>query len=381
MFANILKSHVKIVTCIFLVFCLSLFTLSGCDHKGEAVAQYENYKMEASEYNYILVQQIYNAPAQLTTSLDSQAQSSNLSQMISEGQIDNKPAAEYLKEQATKISKVILATRIECDKLGINLSDDDKNKIKENVEKSYDQLDKAYNVSKLGITKESTIQFYEDYQRVNLLSNEHFGDGKSQSIPDEQVDEYTKNHGLKYKIVPIFKPATANDESVAKVLKNEDVKDVKALVDKYMSQIAANKSIDDINAAYNKASEEKESALDYTFQYDDQDFEEKEFVLSIKPNSPATLKEDELAYYIIQRLEVDQETIEKERNTSRSVLLGQSAEKFFIELSEKYDIKVNQAAIDSHDPVDLAVVLQSEPASDQSSSSNSNNNSDNSSNQ
>ncbi len=376
MFASILKSHIKIATCIFLVFCLSLFTLSGCDHKGEAVAQYENYKMEAGEYNYILVQQIYNAQSQLATSSDSQ--STDLAQTISEGKIDNKPAAEYVKEQATKISKVILATRVECDKLGISLSDDDKNKIKENVEKSYDQLDKVYNVSKLGITKEATIQFFEDYQRVNLLSNEHFGDGKSQSIPDEQVDEYTKNHGLKYKIVPIFKPVTANDESVAKVLKNEGVKDIKALVDKYMSQIAANKSIDDINAAYNKASEKKESALDYTFQYDDQDFEEKEFVLSIKPNSPATLKEDEFAYYIIQRLDVDQESIEKERNTSRSILLGQAAEKFFIELSEKYDIKINQAAIDSHDPADFALVTQSKRSTDISSNSdnsNSNNNS------
>lgn len=370
MFSSILKSHIKTMTCVFFVFCLSLFALSGCDHKGEAVAQYENYKMEAGEYKYILIQQIFAAQSELITSLDATSNPSDLSQMISEGKIEDKPAADYIKEQTTKIAKIILATRVECDKLELNLSEEDKNKIKESVEKSYDQLDKSYSFSKLGVTKEAAIQFAEDYQKVNLLSSEYFGEGKSKSISNEKADEYTKNHGLKYKIISIAKPLTENDESVAKVLKNEGVQDVKTLVDKYMSQIAANKSIDDINAAYNKASEKQDSALEYTFQYDDIDFEEKEFVLSIKPNSPATLKEDDDAYYIIQRFDVDQESIEKERSTSQSILLSKSAEEFFNELSEKYDIKLNQTAIDSHNPADMASVIQSALKADKSSSSN-----------
>lgn len=369
MFPTILKSRIKIMTCFCLVFCLSIFTLSGCDHKKEAVAQYENYKMEAEEYNVILIQKFLEAQSQIVNSLDPTSQTSDPSKMISEGKIEDKPAVDYIKEQATEAAKLILVVRAECDKLGISLPEEDKNNIKDSVEQVYDQIDKTYDASKLGISKESLIQFEEDRQKSTLLFNEYFGEGKSKAISNEQADEYTKNHGVKYKIVPIYKLLTENDESVAKVLKNEGVKDIKALVDKYMSQIAANKSIDDINSAYNKAFEQSEAALEYTFQYDDIDFEEKELVLSIKPNSPATLKEDDDAYYIIQRFGVDQETIEKQRDFSKYILTSKAIKEYFDDLIEKSDIKVNQNAIDSHNPVDVASAFQQKRTTEKSSNS------------
>ena len=373
MFSNILKSRIKVMTCFCLTFCLSLFALSGCDHKGEAVAQYDNYKMEAGEYNVILIQEIFDAQSQLVTSFGATSQPSDPSKMISEGTIEDKPAIDYIKEQSTKWIKILLFARAECDKLGISLSEEEENTIKDSIEKSYDQIDKLYNVSKFGISKESFIQFEEDSKRLNLLCGELFGEGKSKAIPNEEIDKYTKEHGVKYKVVSIDKPLTENDESVAKTLKNEGVQNIKALVDKYMSQIAANKSIDDINAAYNKASEKPEAALEYTFQYDDQDFEEKELVLSIKSNSPATLKEDDDAYYIIQRFDVDKESIEKERNSSRSILTSKAVKEYFDDIVEKSDIKINQSAIDSHNPVDMASALQQKRSTEKSSSSDNDN--------
>lgn len=359
MFLNILKTQIKSVTCVFLIFCLSLFTLSGCNSKNDTVVQFEDYQISSSMYTLILTQNISNAQHIIGSSSLTTPPSFDLEKAISEGKIEDKPAVDWIKEQSVDIAKQITAINVEFDKLGLTLSDEDNseiNKYKDYVEKAYEQTEKK-GISQLGITKEAFQQLIEYQVKFAKISEGYFGEGKSRAISNEQIDEYTKNHGLKYKIVTIDKPLSEKDESSSKLLKNEGVANLKALVDKYMSQIAAKKSIDDINAAYNKASEQPESALEYVFQYDDMEFVEKEFVTDIKPNAPAILKEDDTAYYIIQRFDVDQESVEKQREMSKKLLLELAKEDLVNELVNKYDIKVNQGAVDSHDPIEQAKIM------------------------
>ena len=87
------------------------------------------------------------------------------------------------------------------------------------------------------------------------------------------------------------------------------------------------------------------------------EFAEKDLIADIKPNSPATLKEDEYGYYIIQRVDIDQESIEKQREMSKSVLMSKAAAELLNEIVDKYDIKENQEAIDSHDPIAQAKLI------------------------
>lgn len=356
MIFNIVKTHIKAVTCVFLIFCLSLFTLSGCSGKDDPVVQVEDYKVSASLYALLLTEKIQTAQYAVSSSSPNLALSSDLEKTISEGTIEDKPAADWVKEQSVELAKQIAVINAEFDKLGLSLSDEDNNQINSYVEKTYEGLEKK-GVSKLGITKEAFQQIAETQVKSGKMHEEFFGEGKSKAISKEKIDEYTKNHGLKYKIITIDKPLSEKDESVSKLLKNEGVADLKALVDKYMSQIAAKKSIDDINAAYNKASGQPESALEFTFQFDDMDFAEKEFVVDAKPNAPAILKEDDSAYYIIQRFDVDQESIEKQREMSKSLLLQLATKDLLDELINKYDVKVNQGAVDSHNPVEQAKLV------------------------
>ncbi len=352
MFLNTLKTHIKSVTCVFLIFCLSLFTLSGCSGKNDPVVQVEDYKVSSGMYAFILTQNI-NLAARYMISFSSQTMSpsSDPEKIISEGKIEDKPAVDWIKEQSVNTAKTIAAIHVEFDKLGLTLSEEENNQINDSVEKMYPTLEKQ-GYSKLGTTKEDWQQLCEIDVKLSKVNEEYFGEGKSRAISDETVDEYTKSHGLKYKIVTIDKPLSEKDESSSKLLKNEGVANLKSLVDKYMSQIAAKKSIDDINAAYNKASEQPEAALEYVFQYDDLEFAEKEFVTDIKPNTPATLKEDDASYYIIQRFDIDQESVEKQRELSKKLLLEAAKRDLIDELLNKYDIKINQGAVDSHDPIE-----------------------------
>ncbi len=353
MFLNIIKTHIKAVTCVFLIFCLSLFTLSGCSSKNDPVVQVEDYKVSSGMYAFILTQHILAAQQ---ISSQTMSPSSDPEKIISEGKIEDKPAVDWIKEQSVDAAKQIASINVEFDKLGLTLSEEENNQINDSVEKIYEQAEKQ-GYSKLGITKEDWQQIAEINPKVQKVNKEYFEEGKSRAISNEKVDEYTKNHGLKYKVITIDKPLSEKDESSSKLLKNEGVANLKALVDKYMSQIANKKSIDDINAAYNKASEQPEAALEYVFQYDDLEFAEKEFVTDIKPNTPATLKEDDAAYYIIQRFDIDQESVEKQREVSKKLLLEAAQKDLIDELVNKYDIKVNQGAVDSHDPIEQTKIL------------------------
>lgn len=362
MFLNIIKTHIKAVTCVFLIFCLSLFTLSGCSGKDDPVVQVEDYKVSAGLYSLILANNIPAAQNIINYSSQTMSPSSDLEKTISEGKIEDKPAVDWVKEQSVDKAKQIAAVNVEFDKLGLTLSEEENNQINDSVEKIYEQAEKQ-GISKLGITKEAFQQLLEYKVKFQKVKEEYFGEGKSRAISNETADEYTKSHGLKYKIVTIDKPLSEKDESSAKLLKNEGVASFKALVDKYMSQIANKKSIDEINAAYNKASEQPESALEYTFRYDEDrlgeslDFAEKQFVVDIKPGSPVTLKEDDAAYYIIQRFDIDQESVEKQREMSKAILSQIAQDDLLKELVDKYDIKVNQGAVDSHNPVEQAKIL------------------------
>ena len=362
MFLNIIKTHIKAVTCVFLIFCLSLFTLSGCSGKDDPVVQVEDYNVSADTYAVLLTQNILSAQNIIASSSPTMFPSSDLEKTISEGTVEDKPAADWIKEQSVDDAKQIAAINVEFDKLGLTFSEEENNKINDYTEKTYEQLEKQ-GISKLGVTKEAFQQWIEYKAKSGKISEEYFGEGKSRDISNETADEYTKSHGLKYKIITIDKPLSEKDESSAKLLKNEGVASFKALVDKYMSQIANKKSIDEINAAYNKASEQPESALEYTFQYDEDrlgeslDFAEKQFVVDIKPGSPVTLKEDDAAYYIIQRFDIDQESVEKQREVSKKILKLIANDDLLKELVDKYDIKVNQGAVDSHNPVEQAKIL------------------------
>ena len=348
MFLNKLGFFVKKAVCCVLAPCLVAFSFSGCSSSGTFALKCGEHEINSEEFLYIVTNTILSAPSKIDAS-----SRQDLEKLISEGSIEGKSAVDWIKEQAIKSAKNFLAARKECKELGKEVPEDYKKNVQSSIDESYDE----YGFSDLQITKEAIQQHMEDYKMVQLVSEEYFGEGKTKYVDDERADEYSKEHGLKYKMVKLNKLLDSPNigEEFKKALKNEGVSSVKELAAKYMDQIAKGKTIDDINAAFNKLfgmDPPQNSEQNFVYRYDDEEsseFPEKQFVVELDPGAAPVLREDEGAYYIIQRFEIDQAAVEKLRGQSRNLLSANEFKSFMDEQAGKCEITVNKEVVDKVD--------------------------------
>ncbi len=361
MFLNKLGFFVKKAVCCVLAPCFVACAFSGCSGNGNFALKCGEHEINSEEFLYIVTNTILGAPSKIDASQMEESSRSDLEKLISEGSIEGQPAVDWVKEQAIKSAKNFLAARKECKSLGKEVPEDYKTNVQSSIEESYDE----YGFNDLQITKEAIQQYMEDYKMVQLLSEEYFAEGKPKYVDDERADEHSKEHGLKYKMVELNKLLDSPNigEEFTKALKNEGVSNVKELAAKYMDQIAKGKTIDDIDAAFNKLlgmNQPQNPEQNFVYRYDDEEsseFPEKQFVVELDPGSAPVLREDEGAYYIVQRFEIDQTAIEKLRGQSRNLLSANEFKSFMDEQTEKCEITVNKEVVDKVDIIAQAKLI------------------------
>ena len=361
MFLNKLGFSVKKALCCALAPCFVAFSFSGCSAGGNFALKCGEHEINSEEFLYIVTTNILNASSKVDVSQMDESSRTDLEKLISEGSIEGQSAVDWIKEQSIKSAKNFLVARKECKTLGKEIPEDYKQNVQSSIDENYDE----YGFGDLNITKEALQQHMEDLKLAQIMSEEYFGEGKSKYVDDERADEYSKEHGLKYKIVELSKLLDSPNigEEFTKALKNEGVSNVKELAAKYMDQIAKGKTIDEIDAAFNKLfgmEQPQNPEQNFAFGYDDADDKEspeKQFVVELSPGAAPVLKEDENAYYIVQRFELDQPTIENLRGKSRNLISANEFKNFMDEQAEKCEIKVNKDVVDKVDIIAQAKLV------------------------
>ncbi len=362
-------NNLKAIFTMFLSFCIIIFTFGGCSMQIDWIFKSGDYILGSGEYLYIMMEEMYNAQSKTEITYNSDTIVKN--EEVMNKTIDGKLASNWVRDNSIKQAKALLVSRIEFDNLNLSLSNEEQSEINSNVDKYYTSLEKYYDASNIGISKDSFVRYMEDNVKKSRVSDEYFGEGKPMQIKDDKKDEYSKAHGARYKIIEISKDVDSKkadtvegEEEISLIYKNEGVSTAKELADKYLNDIKSGKSLDDVNAAFEKALEqddeddEDDTALDDQFCYDDDDkLEEKDAVFEAQINGEAVLKEGEKSYFIIQRYDIDEKTLESQRMTSETKAKEEEEEKLFDDILNNLGYEQNDKAIEKYDPMKQAGLI------------------------
>ncbi|MDE5600630.1 MAG: hypothetical protein K2I60_03335 [Oscillospiraceae bacterium] len=366
-------TNLKAIFTMLLAFCIIVCAFGGCSSQIDWIFKSGDYTLGSGEYLYIMMEEMYNAQSKAGITYNSDTIVKN--EDVMKKTIDGKLASDWVKDNSIKQAKALLVSRIEFDNLNLSLSNEEQSEINSNVDKYYTSLEKYYDAPNIGISKDSFVKYMEDNAKKSKVSDEYFGEGKSMQIKDDKKDEYSKTHGAKYKVIEISKDVDSKkadsaegEEEISLIYKNEGVSTAKELADKYLNDIKNGKSLDDVNAAFEKAlkqddeddeeEDEDDTALDDQFCYDDDDkLEEKDAIFEAQINGDAVLKEGEKAYFIVQRYDIDEKTLESQRTTSETKVKEEEEEKLFDDILNKLGYEQNDRAIEKYDIMKQAVLI------------------------
>lgn len=148
---------------------------------------------------------------------------------------EGKTYSEHFKEYALqKTLRGIAADKLFKD-AGLELSQEDKQAIADNVQSELDNFGEEY-LNEQGISKESVEICYTHDKEIELLFNYYYGEGGTEAVTDDDIKSYMSENYLRYKMITISKaPKSTEGETATEEEKAAADKEAKAVADKYLA--------------------------------------------------------------------------------------------------------------------------------------------------
>ena len=162
--------------------------------------------------------------------------------------IENKDAQEWVKDYAKKMSLQYAAVEKEFDRLGLKLTDEDKEQINSNVETYWASTSNYYEPN--GAGKASFAKVMENSYKSSLLFDKYYDKGGIQEVSDTELMKYYKENYAHVKAVVLPLQNTTTGAS----LSDEQKKELKTKAEKYLDRIKKGEDIDKIIAEYKEES-------------------------------------------------------------------------------------------------------------------------------
>ena len=302
--------------------------------------------------------------------------------------IEDKPADQWVKDQAKELSLQYVAVENEFERLGLTLSDEDRSTIDSQVESYWSSVQDYYEPN--GAGQASFAKVMENSYKSSLLFDEYYGEGGIQEVGDEELQKYYQENyaQVKYVYMP-FTDAAGNE------MTDEQVEELKTKAEGYIDRIKNGENIDDLIAEYEEEQSTSvssdtsgESSSDSSAATSSEE-EVSNLVLIPKDNSsgyypealvtaafedatvggdPVLVSDTDAGYYLVmQRFNVldDLDTYEENRSAILSTYKSEDFNTLVSSWAENYTVETNDASISRYKPQNIKEpVSEPEPGVD-----------------
>ena len=201
-------------------------SMAGCSSSTDYCATANGEKINAGIYiNYLM--------NEMTNQMYTMYYSGEITEMSQcfDKQVDGKDFKTYCKDTAMENTKKFAAINAKFDELGLELSAEDIDEIKETVSSTWDQSGEFFEYE--GVSRESLQQYTELSYKQTAIFNYYYEIGGTEEVTADAVTEYVNTNYIRYKKVNVSKSIAEDEET--KTAENEEAK---ALVDGYLAEAA-----------------------------------------------------------------------------------------------------------------------------------------------
>jgi len=230
-----------------------VFAVTACGEGTSWIAECQDEKINSGIYIYYQTEAMSEATSKLTKeNADLDTKDEKLLKTLT---VDGVNVSQWVNDKASKQVKIFAAVNQKFEELGLELTAEDKDNIKNMSETYWQYYSGMY--EKNGIGKESFGKIVEhDYKR-NKVFLHYYGEGGEKECDDAQLAAYLEGN---YSRVKYIKFDLTDSEGNA--LDNDAKAEVKKLAEEYKKKAESGKNFDDLIKEYNdykaKLAEEKE---------------------------------------------------------------------------------------------------------------------------
>lgn len=304
------------------------------------------------------------------------------SKSMLEQEIEGKPAETWIRENAIRSTKLMLAVDDMMNELGLSLSEEDQKQIETNTNSGWTQLSSALEkyVAKSSYQKAYTELNY----KYTMVFEALYGEGGEKEVPEEELLQYVKEHYTDYSYImaPLY-------DSSYQALEDEKKTAVRDLLEDCVKKINdGSMTVEEAAEAYEKEMETSDSLTSGVTDLETQGNNDK-LVEALKKIDAGNayfvdLSEESSCYFLVYKRDINKtagEYLDNEDNRL-SVLSELRGDEFADMMEEKVDtmtgVEINDAALNEYtasmyytfeEPASSAASSSSSSSSDSSSTS------------
>lgn len=219
-----IKSNFKRTAAIVAAVCVTVSSMASCSSSTDYSITANDTKINAGVYiNYIL-----NEMSNQMYSMYYSGEITDPAECLDKD-IDGKDFKTYVKDKALESTREFAAIQAKFDELGLKLSDEDAQAVKDSVSSAWSSQGDYYEYE--GISKESLTQCNELSYKRTAIFNSMYGEGGTDEVTADELQNFVNENYIRYKIINISK-SSETDEEAAKA-ENEEAK---ALWEEYLEK-------------------------------------------------------------------------------------------------------------------------------------------------
>ena len=274
------------------------------------------------------------------------------SKSMLEQEIEGKPAETWIRENAIRSTKLILAIDDMMAEMGLSLSEEDQKQIETNTNSMWAQYSSVLenNVAKSSFQKANTELNY----KYTMVFKALYEKGGEKEVPEDEIVKYVTDHYTDYSYImaPLYDSSYAD-------LKDEDQKAIRDLLKDCATKINdGTMTIEEAAEAYEKEMETSDSLTSGMANLEEQE-ESNELIEALKEMDAeearfVDLSEDSSVYVLVYKRDINK-TVDTylEEDTNRLTILDElRGEEFADMMEEKVDslsgVEINEAALNDY---------------------------------
>lgn len=337
--------QIKKMLAVLLVLVLMLTMTSCSGSVGKWIARTENTEVPVGAY--LMYESVYY---QYATYYVKDYTKSPLKQDVTTGEGDDKVTmngSDWIKKQTMDIISNAITVYEECKRLGIKLTDAEKDIVLDDAATMWEQNAASY--KQVGVGQKSLEYMYEYNELYTKLFDSIYGTKGTKPVKDEDLKKYVTDN---YDSVHYFSVSLkdANNKTLSKEEQNKIEDELEALGEKLNS----GEEFDKIVAEYNKAHEKATVTAKHVVGVMEDQFASDLYkkLDKCEPGS-AVVVEYSNYMYLLYREKIEDavdEYLKENADTIRHEMKDEEYTKYLEEAEKKLTIEINDAAVEKYSP-------------------------------
>ncbi|MBQ9083264.1 MAG: hypothetical protein IJY28_07180 [Clostridia bacterium] len=337
--------QIKKMLAVLLVLVLMLAMTSCSGSVGKWIARSANTEVPVGAY--LMYESVYY---QYATYYVSDYTKSPLKQDITTGEGDEKETltgAEWIKKQTMDIITNAITVYEECNRLGITLTDAEKDIVLDDAATMWEQNSAAY--KQVGVGQKSLEYMYEYNELYTKLFDSIYGEKGTTPVKNDELKKYVTEN---YDSVHYF--SVSLKDSNSKALSKEEQNKIEDELEALGEKLNSGEKFEKIVAEYNKAHEKATVTASHKIGVMEDQFA-SDLYKKLDKCEPGTAVVVEYSdyMYLLYREKIEDavdEYLEDNADTIRHEMKDEEYTKYLEEAEKKLSIEINDAAVEKYSP-------------------------------